>query len=74
MTGGFGLAESCVYVCDEGHGVLRVKRDLFETDNIAKPVDYYDCITDSKNDDRVNNRNNCDRRNNRELFIILQLW
>lgn len=71
MTGGFGLAESCVYVCDDGHGVLRVKRDVFETDNVAKPIDYYDCITESKDDDRVNNRNNKNRRNNRELPIIL---
>ena len=47
MTGGYGLAESCVYVCDEGHGILTFEREMFEKENKIVPVRYYDCITSS---------------------------
>ena len=47
MTGGYGLAESCVYVSDDGHGVLTIDRDAFEKDNHVIPLSYYNCITDS---------------------------
>lgn len=45
MTGGYGLAESCVYVSDDGHGVLTVDREAFETKNEVIPMCYYDCVT-----------------------------
>ena len=44
MTGGYGLAESCVYVCDGGHGVLRVEREAFERDEV-KAVEWVDCVS-----------------------------
>ena len=44
MTGGYGLAESCVYVCDGGHGVLRVERSAFECDEV-KVLEWVDCVT-----------------------------
>ena len=44
MTGGYGLAESCVYVCDGGHGVLRVERSAFECDEV-KVLEWMDCVT-----------------------------
>ena len=47
MTGGYGLAESCVYVSDDGHGVLTIDRDAFEKENHVIPLSYYNCITDS---------------------------
>ena len=34
ITGGYGLAESCVYVCDGGHRALAVDRELLEKDQI----------------------------------------
>lgn len=34
ITGGYGLAESCVYVCDGGHRALAVDRELLEKDEI----------------------------------------
>ena len=35
ITGGYGLAESCVYVCDGGHRALAVDRELLEQDKIV---------------------------------------
>ena len=48
MTGGYGLAESCVYVSDDGHGVLTIEREAFEKKNEVVPVTYYDCVKDGK--------------------------
>ena len=38
------MAESCVYVCDGGHGVLRVEREAFERDEV-KAVEWVDCVS-----------------------------
>ena len=46
MTGGYGLAESCVYVCDGGHGVLTVEREAYEKDEV-KCVRWFDCVSES---------------------------
>lgn len=42
MTGGYGLAESCVYVCDGGHKALRLNREPFERDNRVEVVSVWD--------------------------------
>ena len=46
MTGGYGLAESCVYVSDDGHGILTIDREAFEQNNQVVPLSYVNCITD----------------------------
>ena len=42
MTGGYGLAESCVYVCDGGHQALSVCRETLEKEGHGA-LFYIDC-------------------------------
>ena len=49
FTGGYGLAESCVYVTDGGQRILRLRRDLFEKEQIVEVVSEEDIVTQRKN-------------------------
>lgn len=48
FVGGYGLAESCVYVSDDGQKILRIRRDPFEREQIVAVVSEEDCVTRGK--------------------------
>ncbi len=48
MTGGYGLAESCVYVCDGGHQALTLKREPFEKENHVEVMSIWNEETGDK--------------------------
>lgn len=45
MTGGYGLAESCVYVCDGGHQALSVRREKLEKEGIVEVLSVWNQLT-----------------------------
>ena len=48
LVGGYGLAESCVYVSDEGQQILRIRREVFERDQTVEVVSEEDCAKQGK--------------------------
>ena len=54
MTGGYGLAESCVYVSDGGHRALEVQREPLASEDRVDVVREWNVVEDGKlviNDD-----------------------
>ena len=45
MTGGYGLAESCVYVCDGGHQALSVCRETLEKEGKVEVLRVWKEVT-----------------------------
>lgn len=45
MTGGYGLAESCVYVCDGGHQALSVRREKLEKEGKVEVLSVWKELT-----------------------------
>ena len=48
MTGGYGLAESCVYVSDDGHRALEIRREPLASENRVEVVSEWSVVDDSK--------------------------
>ena len=53
MTGGYGLAESCVYVCDGGHQALMLKREPYEKENRVEVIGVWNEETEEKKGDNL---------------------
>ena len=48
MTGGYGLAESCVYVSDDGHRALEVRREPLASEDRVEVVSEWNVVDDRR--------------------------